>query len=313
MKFNKNVKFVVAIIALLAIVAGIVFQMVKPYADGYKDVSDKDWFYPAVQYMADKGYMTGYSSTEFGPNDTLSRAMFVTILYRVSGEKVQTTTTKFVDVPTNTWYTEAVAWAVANGITSGTSNNTFSPTAPVTREQMATLMQRYATSKGIDLGNKYVTGLPNDLCSSNSWGREGMVYAYEYGLLFATNGKTNPTYNATRTDAVVAFYNFLHKNAWVTPDGMVCNHEWATRHIDEVGHYESSGTHKVVFKKCNCGFELSWEAGDSNAYEVWKRHNIDCGQRYLNWTEEVPNGDSKYVVDIQAYDEVYCSICGTIQ
>lgn len=90
------------------------------------------------------------------------------------------------------------------------------------------------------------------------------------------------------------------------------DHSWATRHVAEVGHYESSGTHKVVFKKCNCGFELSWEAGDNNAYEVWKRHNINCGQRYLNWTEEVPN-DPKYVVDTPAHDETYCTICGITQ
>ena len=316
MKFNRNIKFVVIAIALLAITIGILFPMLSPWnANGYTDVNNEDWYYPVVQYMAEKGYMTGYSATTFGPKDTLSRAMFVTILYRVSGEKVQTSTTKFVDVPTNTWYSEAIAWAVANGITSGTSDTTFSPNAPVTREQMATLMQRYANSKGIDLGNKYIVGQPNDLANSNTWGRDGILYGYEYGLLFATNGNVYPTNNATRADAAVAFYNFVNKDNWVTPTGRVCNHNWATRHVDEVGHYEeSTNTHIVEAKVCFI-CNICFRSDDPDFQKKWEEHMYSDETWGHNWTNqriEVLN-DPQYVVDIPAHDEVYCIVCGYIK
>lgn len=181
-------------------------------ANPYADVGTEEWFYPAVEYMSGKGHMTGYSDTEFSPNDTLSRAMFVAILYRISGEKVQTAGTKFTDVPQNIWYTEAVTWAVDNGIMSGTGDTTFSPDNPVTREQMATFIDRYVRSKGLDLGDEYTMDEPDDLFDGNLWGRDPILYACEHALLFITNGKAFPITNATRRDAVVAFHNLLRQN-----------------------------------------------------------------------------------------------------
>lgn len=178
----------------------------------YNDVSTGDWFYPAIEYMSGKGYMTGYSDTRFGPDDALSRAMFVTILYRVSGEKVDTAKTNFTDVPQNTWYSEAVAWAVENGITTGTSATAFSPNNPVKREEMAAFLKRYIDTKGINMPEKLVmAGSPGDQVTSSSWAKDAVQYAYQYGLLLSiqANHRLRPTDQATRIDAVIAFYNLL--------------------------------------------------------------------------------------------------------
>ena len=93
--------------------------------------------------------------------------------------------------------------------------------------------------------------------------------------------------------------------------GSYGDHNWAYRHIDEVGHYESSGTHMVRFNKCHCGFIVT--SDDPNATEVWEEHYFNCGGRCIFGTMEVPNGEDQYVIDTPAHDETYCSTCGAIQ
>ena len=283
----------------------------------YKDVSTGDWFYPAVEYMSGKKYMTGYSDTEFGPNDTLSRAMFVTVLYRVSGEKVNASATKFTDVPQNIWYTEAVAWAVENGIANGTGDTTFSPNSPVTRQEMATFMKRYIDSKGIALSKRPAADPPVDMSASSFWAKDAVEAAYQYGLLYATYSKLNPMEKATRTDAVVAFYNLLRPsgNSLLLPRTEACTHNWTTRHVAEVGHYEeSSGTHKVTYYTCDCGFSIN--SDDTNYVEIWKNHKnplTGCRLNYAYVVKDIPNGDSQYIIDTPAHDETYCTICGAVK
>lgn len=282
----------------------------------YKDVSTGDWFYPAVEYMSGKKYMTGYSDTEFGPNDTLSRAMFVTILYRASGEKVNANGTKYTDVPQNIWYTEAVAWAVANGITSGTGDTTFSPDDPVTREQMATFMKRYIDRKGIRLPERTTDGSPADLSAASGWAIDAVEAAYKYGILYATYNKLDPLEKATRTDAVVAFYNLLRPsgNGLLLPQTEACTHNWTTRHVAEVGHYEeSNGTHMVMVYYCNCGEVFFCDNPDTVAR--WHEHHdpfTGCEYSYRQKQIEVPN-EQQYIIDTPAHDETYCTICGAVK
>ena len=284
----------------------------------YKDVSTGDWFYPAVEYMSGKKYMTGYSDTEFGPNDALSRAMFVTILYRVSGEKVQAAKTKFTDVLQNVWYTEAVAWAVENGITTGTGDTTFNPNDPVTREQMATFLKRYLDRGGITLPERSVDGAPADLSESSLWAKDAVESAYKRGLLYATYNQLNPVDNATRTDAVVAFYNLLcaAEKGLLLPQTEACTHNWAARHVAEVGHYEeSSGTHTVVIYYCGCGEVFFGDNPDDVArrYEHMNPLNPNaCLERWIYEKREMPN-EPQYVVDTPAHDETYCTVCGAVK
>ncbi len=109
----------------------------------FADVHTYDWFYDDVKYVYDNGLMNGVSDTQFSPNATLTRAMIVTILYRIEGEPATRYNGRFSDVPTGTWYTAAVEWAAQEGIVNGYDMLRYGPTDAVTREQMATILHRY--------------------------------------------------------------------------------------------------------------------------------------------------------------------------
>ena len=116
--------------------------------------SGGDWFYEAVQYVYDKGMMTGVSADRFAPASTTTRGMIVTILYRLENEPAVSGGSAFTDVENGAWYADAVAWAAANDIVNGTSATTFAPNSPITREQMAAILYRYAAYKGYDVSQK---------------------------------------------------------------------------------------------------------------------------------------------------------------
>lgn len=111
--------------------------------DNFSDVEKSDWFYSSVQYVAEKEYMIGVSDHRFAPEMELSRAMFVTVLYRMEGVKEESQKSQFTDVPDGTWYTQAVNWAAANGIVQGNGANQFLPDELITRQDMCTMMARY--------------------------------------------------------------------------------------------------------------------------------------------------------------------------
>ena len=111
--------------------------------DQLVDVEKNDWFYPYVQYVTAQDYMEGIGENKFAPAMEMNRAMFVTVLYRLDEPTGVSGDSQFTDVPAGTWYTEAVNWAVKNGIVLGMGDNTFAPTASITREQMCTMMSRF--------------------------------------------------------------------------------------------------------------------------------------------------------------------------
>lgn len=119
-------------------------------ANPFNDVTANNWFYENVLYVNAKDLMTGTSVNTFNPEGTMTRAMLVTVLYRLSGDTGSYTNT-FSDVPSGVWYEKAVAWASANGISSGVGNNMFSPGGKVTREQLAVVLYNYAKFKGYDV------------------------------------------------------------------------------------------------------------------------------------------------------------------
>ena len=109
----------------------------------YNDVTAGDWFTPDVIYVTLTGLMNG-TGDGFSPNNNINRAQLVTVLYRMAGEPEVTGENPFTDVPDGQWYTDAVLWAAENGITEGTSETTFSPNSALSREDMATLLYRFA-------------------------------------------------------------------------------------------------------------------------------------------------------------------------
>ena len=113
--------------------------------DSFTDVNKNDWFYPGVQYVAEKDYMIGVGGDRFAPAMEMTRSMFVTILYRIEGVKDESQKSQFKDVPDGTWYTQAVNWAAANGIVEGNGADMFLPDNLITRQDMCTMMSRYIT------------------------------------------------------------------------------------------------------------------------------------------------------------------------
>ena len=165
----------------------------------FTDVRDSDWFYDGVLSAYYQGLMTGTSQTTFSPSSSTTRGMVVTILYRLEGEPAVTGGSSFTDVADGQWYTDAVAWAATNGIVNGMENNTFAPNSPVTREQMAAILYRYAQFSGYDVE----TGgeLPDfaDLADISQYALDALVWACQNGLINGLDGNLlSPQGTATR-------------------------------------------------------------------------------------------------------------------
>jgi len=165
----------------------------------FKDVKESDWFYDYVKFVTSKGYFEGVSDTEFAPKDTMTRAMFVTVLARVEGVKVDNTKSAFSDVPANTWYTGAVTWAAQNKIVDGVADDKFAPNAAVTREQMCAIMERYITNcKKVVKGSAKVAAF-NDVEEISDWAAKSVEYCRKLGLIDGfEDGSFRPTETSTR-------------------------------------------------------------------------------------------------------------------
>ena len=181
----------------------------------FDDVKTGDWFYTEVTDMANKGYINGVSDKLFAPNQALSRAMLVTILYRMDGAKATSTASTFSDVVKDSWYEKAVDWAAANGIVNGYSSTLFGPDDLVTRQQMAAILWRYAQYKGLDVSaNGTVMPSFPDRDQIASWAGEAISWAYSRGVMTGrSGGMLDPNGNATRAEAAVMLYRFQQLSA----------------------------------------------------------------------------------------------------
>ena len=175
----------------------------------FKDVKTADWFYNDVKYVYEKGMMAGTAADVFAPNATTTRAMIVTILYRLEGSPAVTGTSAFVDVPAGQWYTDAVNWAAANQIVKGTSATTFAPNDSITREQMAAILYRYAQYKGYDVTKKADLSGYSDNGQVSAYAKDALAWANAAKLI---NGVTNTTLapqgNATRAQVSAILHRF---------------------------------------------------------------------------------------------------------
>ena len=176
----------------------------------FTDVKTGDWFYEAVQYVYDKGMMTGVSADRFAPASTTTRGMIVTILYRLENEPAVSGGSAFTDVESGAWYADAVAWAAANDIVNGTSATTFAPNSPITREQMATMLYRFAQYKGMDVVTlqEHLTGYP-DGDQVSDYAIPAMNWAVGQGLIAGMeNGTLVPQGSATRAQVATILMRF---------------------------------------------------------------------------------------------------------
>lgn len=168
------------------------------------DVKPADWYYAAVNYVQQNGLFNGTGKDSFSPQGTMTRGMFVTVLGRMAEADVSKyTSVAFTDVQAGSWYAPYVGWAVENGITTGTGNNSFSPEATLTREQMAAFTVRFFDKFAIPYApSQAISSEPNDLAKISSWATAAVAKLWQAGLLKGdAKGNINPAANATRAEA----------------------------------------------------------------------------------------------------------------
>ena len=211
----KQAKRILSLLLSLCLVLGLIPG--TAFAAGgnlpFTDVNTTDWFYDAVQYAYERGMMSGTSTTTFSPGSTTTRGMIVTILHRMEGTPAANGT-DFTDVPAGQWYSNAVSWASANGIVSGYGNGLFGPSDPITREQMAAILNRYSTYKGYDAGTVgSITGF-SDASQVSAYAVEPMGWAIGNGLISGVGNNTlAPKGNATRAQAATILNRFCENIA----------------------------------------------------------------------------------------------------
>lgn len=184
-----------------------VVKAVNPFTD----LTANDWFYENVLYVYKNGLMTGTGSDAFSPNGTMTRAMLVTVLYRLSGDKESYTNT-FSDVPSGTWYETAVAWAAKNGIASGVGGNRFTPESAVSREQLAVMLYNYAKFKGFDVSVGKDTNILsyNDAANISDYAYSALQWACGAGIMNGDgSGNLNPKSSATRAEVAAMLQRFI--------------------------------------------------------------------------------------------------------
>ena len=140
----KKQRILSALLAL-CIVFSLVPTALAEKADDFTDVSRSDWYYQFVDYVTSKGYFNGTAETTFAPAENMTRAMFVTVLFRFDGAKGDRSQSAFTDVAPGEWYTDAINWAAANRIVDGVGDGKFAPNDPITRAQMCAMIERYLT------------------------------------------------------------------------------------------------------------------------------------------------------------------------
>lgn len=165
----------------------------------FTDVSTADWFCDEVEYVYDKGMMGGTGADTFDPNGTTTRGMIVTVLHRMEGTPVATGV-EFTDVPADAWYADAVAWASANSIVNGVGGGLFAPNNPITREQLASILFRYAQYKGYDVSVGLSTNLLSydDALDVSDYAFSALQWACGAGLINGIGTALVPQGNATR-------------------------------------------------------------------------------------------------------------------
>lgn len=177
----------------------------------FPDVRPNDWFYDAVQYVYGEGMMTGMEDGSFAPRRTTTRAQIVTILHRMAGSPAEGNSS-FSDVSKGDWYAKSVNWAASNQIVGGYENGTFAPQKSVTREEMATILYRFAKYMKLETG---VTGDLSEFSDSSTispWAKTAMEWAVGQNILNGSNHLLLPKGNATRAQIAQIFMNFSEQN-----------------------------------------------------------------------------------------------------
>ena len=179
----------------------------------FLDVDPRAWYHEGIDFAVSSGLFNGVSYNRFGVDSTMTRAMFVTVLWRLQGSPEVEGGKTFTDVPAGTWYSDAVAWASSQGIVNGTSETTFTPDAGITREQMAVLMYRYAQWLQLPAdATGTLSGFP-DAAKVSGYAADALIWATKLGIVTGTTAGNSvilkPQGNATRAQVATILMRFI--------------------------------------------------------------------------------------------------------
>lgn len=179
--------------------------------EAFDDVDLDAWYHDVLETAVEKGLLKGTSDSTLEPESSMSRAMVVTMLYRMAGSPSVSGKTPFADTKDGTWYSDAIVWAYANAVIDGTSATTFEPDADITREQLAAILWRYAKACGVDVSVGEDTNILSytDALTVSEYAYPALQWACGAGIVNGDNGALKPAANATRAEASAMLIRFM--------------------------------------------------------------------------------------------------------
>lgn len=176
----------------------------------FTDIKESDWFYQAVKFALEKGLFKGTSETSFSPNESMTRAMLVTVLHRLEGLPEISAENNFTDVKDKEWYTDAILWASENSIVKGYGDGLFGTNDDISREQVATILMRFAKLQGLDTSKRADFSDYSDASKISSWAQDAMEWANAYNLIKGRSATSlAPQSTATRAEVASILQRFV--------------------------------------------------------------------------------------------------------
>ncbi len=298
-----------ALLATAALTIGTMGMSVSAKnADDFSDVKPGYWYYDVVKDVAEKELMTGMNDSYFGATELLARSHVACVLYRMDGSPQTGYQWLYPDVAEGQFYSEAVTWANQTGVITGYSNGTFGPADQITREQLVTIMYRYAKAEGREnVSEKVSLDGYADGGNVSAFATEAMQWAVATGVIKGegNSGLLNPQGNVSRAVCAAIISRFAGEGT-----GQQCQHNWV--YHEEQGHEETYTVKEEVYEPwecCNvCGADCT---ADPSGH--MKAHALagEGGGRHTEYYKTKEVTKTRWVVDVQAYTD--CSKCGARQ
>ena len=272
---------------------------------GFSDVAADAWYADAVTYVRDNGLMSGTSDTTFTPGGTMTRGMLVTTLYRMAGSpslENEDLGYPFADVPGDAWYADGVYWARLAGVVGGYSEDQFGPDDPVTREQIAAILWRYAGSPAAESGTDFA-----DEGSISAYATQAVDWARANGIVNGVeDNRFLPQSSATRAQVATILRNYLTMEEAGEPEDpagsrVLVAYFSATGNTEAVAGYIAQATGGDLFEITPADpytvDDLNWT--DENSRVVYEYENPD--ERDTELASDTPDGWEDYDVIFLGY------------
>ena len=180
----------------------------------FADVAGDAWYAGSAYYTYANSLISGTSPTTFSPEEVTSRAMVATVLYRMEGSPDISGGPTLGDVPAGSWYEQSMAWAAENGVITGVGDGRVQPERGITREEMATVLYRYASARGVDTSVADSSlGVFNDADAVSSWAEDAVRWAVGEGILRGIEGGIAPQNSLTRAEMATMLMRFSQTSA----------------------------------------------------------------------------------------------------